>query len=452
MAIAGILNEAQIEQAKQRAVDIVNVAEVGAIKKEQFVFFAEFDGTRNDMRDIKRSGNPEDTNVAELYKQAYQVEKANSESHLVAKYYKGHGTKGSLSRSAWQPAQVTQEAINTAQLAYSEFAETASRWLKKHPNGEVTTAITSFSRGAAQAAIFSHLLYRDGLIDPETKKVLIPPGQVGVSAGLIFDPVTTGVDANVAFAPNVRNIVVPQAENEYRYFFKGVDYANQPEIKVKVVTGNHCNIGGGNGDDGLGNLHLEAATKFLQKSGLDIADVDVSRKVSSTQTYKVYDESEQHPDTFQVISGHSSRAGQWDAYSFFKENDLHQTPRLLEKAVSPASIKVLSDGTIKEFKLYNGQKAIEIPDENHEKAKVYLEEPPERALKKHPGLLGALLLKQDFLNEISSRPIQSQKIMMDHFDKKMVASIELGNIPSPPNLLAGLNKIQDANQIEQHYA
>lgn len=214
--IAGELSEKQTQIAHTQAQAIADSAIVGAIDENKFVFFAAFDGTRNDMNDVKLSGNPLDTNVAELYRQAHLVEKNNPEGNLRAGYYHGHGTDGALVASAWLTGQVTQEAINTAQKAYNQFSKQASAWLKEHPNGEVTTAITSFSRGGATAAVFTHMLYKDGLIDPETKEVLIPPGQVGVSAGVIFDPVTTGVDANVAFAPNVKNIAVIRAENEYR--------------------------------------------------------------------------------------------------------------------------------------------------------------------------------------------------------------------------------------------
>lgn len=125
-AVAGVLNETQVLQAQQRAEAIVNVAQQGVIKKEQFVFFAAFDGTRNDMKDIQLSGNPQDTNVAELYKQVDKQAKGNPEGNVVARYYPGHGTQGSLPRSAWQPMQVTQEAIGTAEKAYKEFSKLAS--------------------------------------------------------------------------------------------------------------------------------------------------------------------------------------------------------------------------------------------------------------------------------------------------------------------------------------
>ena len=314
--IAGELDEKQTEVAYAQARAIADAAEVGAIRSNQFVFFAAFDGTRNDMGDVELSGNPLDTNVAQLYEQVRKVAEDDQGGNLKAGYFPGHGTEGSLVASAWLPVKVTQETINSAQKAYNQFSKEASAWLKDHPDGEVTTAITSFSRGGATAAVFTHMLYRDGLIDPETKKVLIPPGQVGVSAGVIFDPVTTGVGANVAFAPNMKNIVVLQAQNEYRYLFKAVDYAGHAGMTTVPAFGNHCGIGGGY-DNGLSALYLEAATIFLQKSGLAIAEVDPSRRLDPKAPLLVYDESGSTQEKTNNPLNQGQAHGQWDVYGYF---------------------------------------------------------------------------------------------------------------------------------------
>ncbi|PKO46352.1 MAG: hypothetical protein CVU29_05965 [Betaproteobacteria bacterium HGW-Betaproteobacteria-22] len=440
--VAGVLNEAQVMQAQQRAAAIVDAAQPRAIKKEQFVFFAAFDGTRNDMKDIPLSGNPQDTNVAELYKQVDKQAQNNPESNVVARYYPGHGTQGSLPRSAWQPAQVTQEAINTAQLAYEQFADQASKWLNKHPNGEVTTAITSFSRGGAQAAIFSQLLYRDGLIDPDTKKVLIPPGKVGVSAGMIFDPVTTGVDGNMAFAPNVNNVMILLAESEYRGAFYAVNHENRPGLTVQNVTGNHCNIGGGYGDDGLGNLYLAAATKFFQKSGLDIAEVDPSRRVNANQIYKVYDESDQVRDDPLAFLG-QRKSGKWSTTDFYQQDTLEQPVRHLDKVVIPPKAVETEQGEKLEFKLYNGKTILR---ENYDKARAYLEKQPSTAIEQYPELLGAVSWRMKMLAETAYMAPQTQQNTMRHFDMQMINKISAGEFPAPPEINAYpvLAKTQEA--------
>lgn len=436
--VAGELDEKQTQIAYTQAKTIADAANISAVNDSQFVFFAAFDGTRNDMKNVALSGNALDTNVAQLYNQARKIVEANKDGNLSAGYYPGHGTDGSLVASAWLPFQVTQETVNSAQKAYDEFASEASVWLKKHPKGEVTTAITAFSRGGATAAVFTHMLYKDGLIDPETKEVLIPPGKVGVSAGVIFDPVATGVAANVAFAPNVKNIAVIRAENEYRYLFQAVDYNNQPGIHIFTAMGNHCGIGGGY-DNGLGALYLEAATRYLQKSGLHIAEVDISRRLDPTAPLLVYDESGTKPDQARNPLNQEQNQGQWSVYAYFKKGAVTQAERLLDNITQPAQEKILAESTVKDFVLYNKQHAIEILTEDQSKAKVYLEEAPEQAIKKHPDLFGALSLKASFLREISDQTINNQQFLIKQFDTRMVANIERGLVPLTPTSMQDLD-------------
>lgn len=430
--IAGQLSEQQTARALAQARAIVEVAEPVAIKKESFVFFAAFDGTRNDKKDVELSGNSEDTNVAQLFEQAVSANKDNK--NFDKGYYAGHGTEGTVRFSEALPIQVTKEAIRTAENAYNDFARQASDWLKEHPNGDVTTAITSFSRGGGTAALFTQLLYQNGLIDPKTKLQLIPPGQIGVSAGVIFDPVTTGQDGNVAFAPNVKNMVVIRAENEYRYLFKAVDYAGQPGIIIIDATGNHCNIGGGYQKDGLGDLYLGAATEFLQKSGLSIADVDPSRRLEADTKLTVYNESGLTREQASGFLSDYRQHGQWDVYGYFDTNAEAQTKRLLDKVAQPAQTIQAEDGTQqKAFKLYNGQQVIE-SQLLGEKARLYLEAVPENAIIKHPDLLGAFVLREITLKNIADMPVELQQKVLTQFDINMASNIEQDKLPPPPQI------------------
>jgi Uncharacterized alpha/beta hydrolase domain (DUF2235) len=265
---------------------IVGAAQVGSIAPNKFVFFAAFDGTNNnkdDTRDangnLRLTGDPQDTNVAQLFKQADQQKSSN----LVAGYYAGPGGEPTNSNGLLTAVNANYYIQASAELAYNDFASAASDWLAKNPSGEITTALTAFSRGGATAAIFSQLVYERGLVDPKTGERLIQPGQVGVTAGVIYDPVLTGMNGNMAFAPNVQNIVVIRSENEYRIQFKPANYEGQPGITTIVMPGNHCDIGGGY-DNGIAALTLRSATGFLQASGLSIADVDAGRAFVSSQT------------------------------------------------------------------------------------------------------------------------------------------------------------------------
>jgi len=239
-SIAGTLTQQDIQQSIQQAQQIAASA-APIVQSGQFVFFAAFDGTENDRNDLVESGTTQWTNVAQL---EYQVANQNTgNSNVQSKYYPGPGTDGSLPGSEALPWQVTQEAINTANQAYSDFAEAASLWLSANPNGSITTMVTGFSRGGAPAALFSQMLFEQGLVDPDTNTVLMPPGQVGVSGALLFDPVLIGVSGNMDFAPNADNITVVRAMDEFRYLFPAAEY-NDPRINYIDFYGNHGDVGG----------------------------------------------------------------------------------------------------------------------------------------------------------------------------------------------------------------
>src|SRR5258706_11747193 len=183
--------------AQQQAQAIVDAARPGAVSTtNQMVFFAAFDGTNNDLT---TSGHEKNTNVAQLFLQAHSAAQANPD--LEANYYPGPGTKGTLSKSDWLSDKVTDQVRITAEKAYDDFARQASAWLEAHPGGSAIAVLTSFSRGVASAAIFTQLLNKKGLIHPAAPNdVLIVPGEAKVSAGVIFDPVATGVKVDIAFA------------------------------------------------------------------------------------------------------------------------------------------------------------------------------------------------------------------------------------------------------------
>ncbi|MDD2833951.1 MAG: hypothetical protein PHD12_08075, partial [Methylotenera sp.] len=246
--------------------------------------------------------------------------------------------------------------------------------------------------------------------------------------------------------PNVKNIAVIRAENEYRYLFKAVDYAGQPGIFILDAMGNHCNIGGGYKHDGLGNLYLDATSKFFQKSGLNIADAAPDRHFEAGTKLTVYNESGlTREQAYSPFADYKHR-GKWDVYSYFDPNAETQAKRLLDSVAYPAKILEAAEGTQqKEFKLYNGQQAIESQGMG-EKARVYLQEAPEKAIGKHPDLLGAFVLRAITLKNIADMPTVAQQQVLARFDMSMVANIEQGNLPPSPNLYQPTSQASWLNQ------
>lgn len=280
------LTAQEVQQAQTQAAAVANSAS-SVVTQGQFVFFAAFDGTNNDRNNLSTSNTTQTTNVAQLEDQVAKQNIGNP--NVQTQYYPGPGTEGSLPGSSFNPYQVTQQAVNTAQKAYDDFSFQAARWLDTHPGGSVTTMVTGFSRGDAPAAIFSQMLYERGLVDPRSGNMLLPPGVVGVSAGVIFDPVVTGVLVNVAFAPNAKNIVAVRSMDEFRVVFKAADYSTNPGVTTLDFLGNHGDNGGFY-DQGLGALSLGGATGFFRNSGLSIADVPANRQFNATAPVVLHSE------------------------------------------------------------------------------------------------------------------------------------------------------------------
>lgn len=333
------LNAAQtkfiLDTNQQQKQAIISAARADAVSKNGFVFFAAFDGTNNEF---SNDGSLQNTNVAQLFTQVAEVQGANP--NVFAYYYAGPGTQGSLKGSSWESAQVTAQVIATARSAYRDFVDRASGWLATNAGKSVTAAFTSFSRGCASSAIFSQLLYEKGLVDPnDAARVLIAPGKITVSAGLLFDPVTTGVRGNLAFTPNVKNVLKVLARNEIRQFFRAANYSNQPDIVTTIpMYGNHCDIGGSY-DNGIAAISLEAATGFFRRSGLPIADVPASRRFTGRAI---------HADQALVIH---SEGDKWDEYGNFSLNTI---TRLFDNVVTPATPTTVNGAAASRFVLYDG--------------------------------------------------------------------------------------------------
>lgn len=284
------LNATEIASAQRQAEAIANVSHprLDVSSGEHFVWTAHFDGTNNDKGNLKLAASKHDTNVAQLWAQskALDIANANFSSH----YFRGVGTDPGVKGSI-DVVDPTSDMRATASEAYDFFRREASEWLSKHPNANPEEALqimgTGFSRGGGTLAVFSQLLYERGLVDPQTHKVLVPPGRLGLAGAFVMDPVTTGYVGNDAFSPTSRNINVVRADNEYRGPFRLTDHSGNPNVHVHGMTGNHCGIGGGY-DRGTEALVLQAATRWLQKSGLPIDDVADKRKFDGQA--KVYHE------------------------------------------------------------------------------------------------------------------------------------------------------------------
>lgn len=318
--------------AIQAQANAIATSVTSAVSSNTFVFFAAFDGT-NDIKDNPTfSGDLQSTAVGALSNQVIQS------ANVQVGYYPGVGTPGTLPGSSIFP---TQEAIHTAQQAYNDFAAAAANWLTDNPGGSVTAMEASFSRGSVAAAIFSQMLYENGLVNPTTGSVLIPPGQVGVSANLVISPVTTGASGNLDFAPNVQNTTVVLANNEYRTLYMQAIY-NEPGVTTIGMTGNHGDVGSIY-DSGIGGIALQAYQQYFSNAGLSIAPILPSREFAPNAPVVIHAEvfDPLHPfDTIQNLSTYGSVA--------------NNTPLQTVAVGQPGQGYCTSDGDVATFVDYKG--------------------------------------------------------------------------------------------------
>ena len=267
------LNQAQaddiVSRNRQAAAQVVAAARQGILPPHGFVFFAAFDGTNNTQHN-EPAVNTQTTNVAQLWQQ-YRVS-----DRCGGAYFAGPGAPGTLNASSWLSPKVTRQITQTAELAYAKFTHQARVWFATgRPTADVAIVLTGFSRGVISAAVFSRLLHERGLTDDNGRQ-LIAPRTITITAGVLFDPVATGVNCSITFAPGASNVVHLFALNEYRHLYKAPKYRGVHGITTVDFVGCHCDVGGGY-DNGLGALSLQAATTYFQRCGLPMDDVPVHR-------------------------------------------------------------------------------------------------------------------------------------------------------------------------------
>ena len=149
-SIERYLDADEIAQTKKQ-IDVMARVNQGTAPAK-FVFFAAFDGTNNDKDNLKLSGSPYQTNVANLFDQA----EVNKGSSFVPKYYKGVGTGGEDGGKLSAGPSPTEPMLRKAELALQDFANAAHKYLINNPfatPADLSASAVGFSRGAGTAAI-----------------------------------------------------------------------------------------------------------------------------------------------------------------------------------------------------------------------------------------------------------------------------------------------------------
>jgi hypothetical protein len=310
-SVAGHLTPAEVadlEATRERLLTAGSGAPPG-----KFVFFAAFDGTNNDKNNIPLSGHPYQTNVANLYDQAWVAQDFNP--NLGTGYYPGVGT-GSANGN-WINAGIlpTRAVHNAAESALVEFAVRARDFLKETATAtyaDLSAATVGFSRGTASEVVFARLLHERGLVLSDGS-VVAPPGSVRITGMVMLDPVHTFIEGDLSLPPNVvGQVMVLGARDELRGEFKLADYRNDPRVSFTELAGNHAGIGGGYDLHGTGAVALEASTAFLKNSGVALADVPPEHRFDPGRPIARYTELYQVARNGDVLSDAQGRpATEW---------------------------------------------------------------------------------------------------------------------------------------------
>jgi hypothetical protein len=235
--------------------------------RNEYVFFALFDGTGQDADDPRQAK----TNIGELRE---QVTLLKDDPHSRVGYYYGEGIgtqKNPVVRGVDMAIAFSWD--KKLEDAYRALSEQVRAWQQQDPNAKISIVDAGYSRGAVLAAGLARLVDQYGIADPEQltfgrdaqgnitvqspRPPLVPRGEVA-QAALLFDPVGTGFPEHydARLPGSVISGTAFIAMHEQRKAFPHMAildlglsadgrFANLP------VPGGHSNAGGGNRDPGL---------------------------------------------------------------------------------------------------------------------------------------------------------------------------------------------------------
>ena len=250
-----------------------------------------FDGTRNDRNSISLSGNPHQTNIANIFDLAKSASALRPEFNVT--YQPGVGT-GGRAGGFWQASLFPTNAVkNIANDAYLEVVSTTEAFLVANPQVsplEVNVGVVGYSRGTASGVNFAHRVNKEGLVRQDGK-VVVPPG-VPVYPMVMLDPVQTGVKLPMCLPSNVKEpVLVVQAQDENRQHFEVANYRSDARVRVVTVAGNHAGVGGGQSMAGTGSAVLEGVSGFLRNAGIPLADVPGEWRFNPRRPVPIFGES-----------------------------------------------------------------------------------------------------------------------------------------------------------------
>lgn len=245
----------------------------------EYLFFALFDGTGQDVDDPKQLS----TNVGVLKKHLDAL-KDDPKNRIGGHYAEGIGTqRNPIARYLDAAFPFTWD--DKIEQAYRQLADQTKQWREQDPDAQVRIASVGYSRGAVLVPGFARLVDRYGIADPKglsfgrdavgnltvvsPSPPLVAPGQAAQAVGL-FDPVGTNLPAHydARLPPSVISGFSMLAADERREIFPHqtiVAPGMTPDQRFAnaLVPGGHSNVGGGNREPGLETLAYNGMVDYL---------------------------------------------------------------------------------------------------------------------------------------------------------------------------------------------
>jgi len=296
---------------------LVSLAEPTSERPGTRLFVAAFDGTGNDA-DNDHVKNQ--TNVAHIRKEieAGRIGGATN-GNVAVGYLRGPGTQGNKlppeheDRSVGAPTSLPARVLpgvhasvdaargfstqERAEEMYKKFCKQATIWKEEHKDCQIAVASVGFSRGAEEAALFTHLIHERGIRNMNVTDVkaegayLVPPQPYGQTAQavVLFDPVATGTTEKLDrhLPSSVISGIQLYAGDEKRNLFKGdpiipavkpgdpapkehVEGAGaQSRLVGMMLPGSHSDVGGSYALNGAsaraGNLGIDYLNSLSDK-------------------------------------------------------------------------------------------------------------------------------------------------------------------------------------------
>jgi hypothetical protein len=230
-----------------------------------------FNGTWNEKKD---GDDPDyrNTNVVRFF-DAYD---RNSPTHDF--YVDGVGTRLDL------PGEIVGGAFGAGEMSrvHEAYAHLCAQWVDTdHPDRVID--IVGFSRGAATALDFCHLLRSRGIQDPASGDLVERDPQIRFLG--LWDVVGA---FGLAFLGNIalnigHHLSLPRSGVRYCFHALSLDERRLSFLPTRVngacevwFRGVHSDVGGGNGNRGLNDITLKWMMSKAKAAGLPLSDADIA--------------------------------------------------------------------------------------------------------------------------------------------------------------------------------